>query len=189
MVTTRLAAGGVVFWCGQVLLLRTLRETWVMPKGKVKAGEAPERAAVREVREESGLCARLVSWVSGTMYRIPGDCSNHVELNVRWYLMEATSHRLSPEPIFSEAAFFDPEEALQRLTYHTDRGILLKAAHIQRHGPLLPFCRGCPSPGLALTRVREGGMNGSSWDQPNLRVCSPGLRVGSRRVRSGPSPA
>jgi 8-oxo-dGTP pyrophosphatase MutT (NUDIX family) len=49
------AAGGIVIRGTRVLLLeRPSRDEMRLPKGHVEAGEAPQEAALREVREETG---------------------------------------------------------------------------------------------------------------------------------------
>ncbi len=55
-----LAAGGVVLrWEGARLLVALVREAgwsdYILPKGRLKAGETPEQAARREILEEAGL--------------------------------------------------------------------------------------------------------------------------------------
>ncbi len=58
------SAGGVVFRRDGdrtlVLLIRDGHRNWGFPKGHLEQGEAPEAAALREVREETGLSALQV---------------------------------------------------------------------------------------------------------------------------------
>lgn len=65
-----LAAGGVVFDdAGRVLLVEPKGHfdgyVWTFPKGRPEPGESAERAAVREVLEESGVEARVVAAIPG----------------------------------------------------------------------------------------------------------------------------
>ena len=43
----------------RVLLVRPRSGRWQLPGGRLERGESPRRAALREVREETGLRARL----------------------------------------------------------------------------------------------------------------------------------
>ena len=60
-------AGGVVFRLTgdepEFLLVTARRSpgTWVFPKGRIERDETPEQAAVREVEEEAGVQAQIVS--------------------------------------------------------------------------------------------------------------------------------
>lgn len=55
------AAGGVVESCNGELLMIRLRNRWDLPKGHIEAGEQSSNAALREVREETGIEAELLS--------------------------------------------------------------------------------------------------------------------------------
>ena len=63
---TQVSAGGVAYRrtdgaIDVVLVSVGARPRWQLPKGLVEAGETPEVAAVREVREEAGIDTRLVA--------------------------------------------------------------------------------------------------------------------------------
>ena len=51
-----------------VLVHRPLHHDWSFPKGKRETGETLELAAVREVREETGMTCRLVRFIGHTEY-------------------------------------------------------------------------------------------------------------------------
>jgi 8-oxo-dGTP pyrophosphatase MutT (NUDIX family) len=58
-------AGGVVVRResgGYVVLIGRRRENgeWRLPKGKIDPGETPEQAAIREIREETGVEAEII---------------------------------------------------------------------------------------------------------------------------------
>ncbi|MEC4016481.1 (deoxy)nucleoside triphosphate pyrophosphohydrolase [Streptomyces sp. H27-D2] len=69
--TVRVVVGGAVFDRGRLLAARrsappALAGRWELPGGKVEPGETPERALVRELREELGVEA-------APSQRIPGE--------------------------------------------------------------------------------------------------------------------
>ncbi|MDI6870269.1 MAG: NUDIX domain-containing protein [Bacillota bacterium] len=127
------SAGGVVVDGGQVLVIRHARGEWIMPKGHVEPGEEPEQAALREVREETGLEARIIAPLGETSYayRRKGEAILRPK-RVIWYLMRPVTPRdrlrlLTAEGLL-EAAWLGWEEARQRLTWAGDRRILQRAA-------------------------------------------------------------
>jgi ADP-ribose pyrophosphatase YjhB (NUDIX family) len=51
-----------------VLVHRPAYDDWALPKGKLEPGETDEEAALREVREETGLSCRLGTELPSTTY-------------------------------------------------------------------------------------------------------------------------
>lgn len=71
----KIATGVVFSYDGGILLVqRAIQPSygkWVFPGGYVDRGETPEAAALREVREESGLVVRLTRLLG--LYAFPGN--------------------------------------------------------------------------------------------------------------------
>jgi 8-oxo-dGTP pyrophosphatase MutT (NUDIX family) len=95
------SAGGVVFRMdvGQplFLLIRDSYKNWGFPKGHIEAGEQPETAALREVREETGLTDLSIRSLVDTIdwfFRFRGQLIHKV---CHFYLMETASATTSPQ--------------------------------------------------------------------------------------------
>lgn len=128
---TEVSAGGVLCDKGDVFVLRKPNGEWVMPKGHVEPDETPEQAAVREVFEEAGLRAYVVSEIGQTQYRFrlaSGEVRRKV---VHWYLMAVDAREFRIESTFEEGVFLPVEDALRTLTFENDREIVRQAAEEQ----------------------------------------------------------
>ena len=103
-----------------------------MPKGHLEPGEGPEEAALREVREETGLEAEIVAPLGETAYayRRRGEDILRPK-RVIWYLMRPVSPRerlsLLAEEGLLEALWLGWAKARRRLTWPGDRAILRRA--------------------------------------------------------------
>jgi 8-oxo-dGTP pyrophosphatase MutT (NUDIX family) len=97
---------------------------WGLPKGLVEPGEKPEEAAVREVQEEAGLQAAILSPLGEISYwYVWGD--ERVRKRVAFFLMEATGGDVSQhDHEMEEVRWFPLADAQRRAAYPTERGVL-----------------------------------------------------------------
>ena len=84
---TEESAGGVVFFHedGMVKVILISRENdlvWCLPKGKLENGETKEQAALREVKEETGVIAEIVAPLKAITYSYSNNFLN-VEVDKR----------------------------------------------------------------------------------------------------------
>ena len=95
------AAGGLVLCGGNALLIRKHGQ-WDIPKGKKKKKEQPEKCALREVAEETGLDKERLS-IRRKFCRssyITYYASKPVNKTVDWFLMDyagSLDDRLTPD--------------------------------------------------------------------------------------------
>jgi 8-oxo-dGTP pyrophosphatase MutT (NUDIX family) len=130
-----------------------------LPKGMVDRGERPEEAALREVSEETGVKADLVSKLTDIRYvyvRAWGDGARVFKV-VSFYLLLYRSGKLgkiSPDMrIEVRGAMWIPlEEAPQRLTYRGEQDVARLALEYVAAHPDLPQGRLDPSPSDARKR-------------------------------------
>jgi ADP-ribose pyrophosphatase YjhB (NUDIX family) len=71
------AAGGVVFRLGPgepviAVVHRPEHDDWVLPKGKLEAGESARDAALREVKEETGQAVAIGDFIGCLGYEVKG---------------------------------------------------------------------------------------------------------------------
>ena len=127
-----ISCGGVVIYRGKVLLLykniHHRYEGWVLPKRTVEEGEEHETTALREVKEESNVDAKIIKYVGKSSYTftVPeGDVSK----DVHWYLMRSNSYQSRPqrEEFFVDSGYYKYHEAYHLLKFPNEKDILEKA--------------------------------------------------------------
>lgn len=125
------SAGGVVRDAqGRFLVVETTdlkgNAVWTFPKGLLEKGERSQEAALREVEEETGYRCRIVGELPKAEYwfRHGGQL---VKKTVRWFLMEPVEQVGSHDWEVRSVAWLIPEEALERLTYASDRDLVRAA--------------------------------------------------------------
>ncbi len=91
-------------------------DDWTLPKGKEEPGEPGIVAAVREVREETGLDVRLDVRLDSQRYRVPTG-----EKQVSWWRAQVVAeHERAPDREVDKVRWWDVARARQRLTQADD---------------------------------------------------------------------
>jgi len=123
------SAGGLVVRGGEVLLIAPRQGRWQLPKGHVERGEAPPAAAVREVREETGVLARVLAPLPSIDYTYEVEGRVRVHKRVDYYLMayvEGSETDCDPREVIA-ARWYPWDEALAQLSFENERDVLRTA--------------------------------------------------------------
>jgi 8-oxo-dGTP diphosphatase len=123
------AAGGVVGRTRRsglvevAVIHRRASGDWTLPKGKLNAGETPEQAALREVKEETGLRCELLRALGCTDYL---DSRGRRKVSCYW-LMQRLAGRFQPSEEVDELRWLPFGRAVALLASERDRAVLRRA--------------------------------------------------------------
>ena len=127
------SAGGVVYRTApartEVALVHRLKPAlWALPKGTPQAGETLEETALRETREETGLEVEIEQPISSIRYFFVRGRTRFAK-TVHFFLMRPVGGDLSlHDHEFDEVLWWPLEEAIELVTYPTERSVLERAA-------------------------------------------------------------
>ena len=139
-VQKEVSAGGVIYRRGDegievVLASRRTRRgdlAWGLAKGGIEEGETIEDAAVREVREETGLAGEIEADLGDTKYFYVWD-DVRIRKTVHFFLMRHTGGDSDDrDDEMEEVRWFPLERALKRAAYRGERDVLQRAAGLLR---------------------------------------------------------
>ena len=133
-----ISAGGVVYRrdgdeIEVVLASRRTRRgelAWGLAKGGIEEEESAEDAAVREVREETGLHAEIEASLGETRYFYVWE-DVRIRKTVHFFLMRHTGGNIDDrDDEMEEIRWFPLERALKRAAYRGERDVLGRAAEM-----------------------------------------------------------
>jgi 8-oxo-dGTP pyrophosphatase MutT (NUDIX family) len=134
VIKKQVSSGGVIFRTSQdgieVALIKVRgKEAWCLPKGLIDKNEDPPAAALREVREESGLQGELINKIGQISYWYLID-KDHVKVHktVHFFLLKYIRGRTDDhDHEVDEAKWFPIDEATGKLSYRSEQQIMHKA--------------------------------------------------------------
>ena len=134
------SAGGVLYRRadGEIEVVLASRRTrrgdlaWGLAKGGIERGETREQAALREVREETGLDAKIEADLGDTRYIYVWE-DVRIRKRVHFFLMRHTGGNIEDrDDEMEEVRWFPLERALKRAAYRGERDVLARAAELLR---------------------------------------------------------
>ena len=127
------SAGGVVYRSegDRVEILLVHRRSpllWALPKGTPDSGESIAETALRETREETGIEAEIESPLGSISYFFVRD-RIRFHKSVHFFLMRPVGGSIDQhDHEFDEVRWFQLEEALEIMSYPTERDVVHRAA-------------------------------------------------------------
>ena len=97
-------------------------DEWLLSKGHINDGEAPEQAAAREVEEETGGEVRVQAFLG-----FSGFVADGKRVNLASYLMEAGRGPFVSKEKRRDPAWMRFADALEKLTYEESKEVLKSA--------------------------------------------------------------
>ena len=128
-----LSAGGMVFRRNgetHILLIKDHNDKWTLPKGFIEKGETSEEAALREVREETGVKnLKVIEKLGNVKYFYILENEKIFKIVV-FFLMETKDKELKPQWEVHDAKWFPTNGILDKIGYKNTTDIMKKGLEI-----------------------------------------------------------
>jgi 8-oxo-dGTP pyrophosphatase MutT (NUDIX family) len=138
-ITHEHSAGFILFRqspAGPLYLLLDYGKHWDYPKGHLEKSESPWQAAVRELREETGIrqVDRVTAFQQDMHYHFYSPKKGRISKTVTYFLGQTRSEAITLSDEHKGHAWLPYDQALAKLTYKNAKD-LLTAAHNALQSP------------------------------------------------------
>ena len=120
-------AAGALLWkqCEEQTLVAVIHRTrydgdWTLPKGKLNEGEPWLKAALREVKEETGYDARIFGFAGAVSYQVNG----RPKVVRFWHMAAQGEPSPNLDQEVAEVVWLPVKQAVERLQYPTEKSLL-----------------------------------------------------------------
>lgn len=131
------SAGGLVYRVEEgtthvILISRLGGKVWCLPKGHVEGRETLEQAAVREVKEETGVEANVVQKLGDVQYAYYDKWEKKKIFKTVYFflLLYRAGHVENHDREVDEARWFSIHEALSFLSYASEKQVFQEAVKV-----------------------------------------------------------
>jgi len=121
------------------------RKAWSLPKGLIEPGEAPETAAQRETREETGLSGTMIRKIDTIKYSYMAKWEKpptRIFKIVTFYLLRYTEGETSQhDREVDRVEWFPIDKAISNASYPQEKTVIRKAKEFistAQHGQVQP---------------------------------------------------
>ena len=126
------SSGVVLFKDNKFLLLKYSAGHWDLPKGHLENGETNEQAAIRELKEETGLTAQIIPGFEEPLFyffhshqtRFKTSSTSLVSKKVTFFLGKVATKNVVISHEHSGYQWLDAYDAYQQLTFQNAQQIL-----------------------------------------------------------------
>ena len=106
------------------------RLLWSLPKGHIEAGESPEEAALREVKEETGIESEISKSLGVIDFWFMAG-GKRIHKTVHHFLFKEKGGRIAPQVSeVDDVRWFPLEEIVDRLAYPDERKLIARSKEL-----------------------------------------------------------